>query len=1053
MTAFNEDSRVKFPTIMHLVSMGFDYVSVNGSNKANYDLLTNILTEQFASAFMRLNSKATSIDVDKKLVEIRKSLLNDDLGREFYNKVLLNTGEGQIIDFSSAENFHRNNTFQVATEMTCGSGEDNFRPDITLFINGLPLAFIEVKKQNNHTGINAESERMDNRFKVPAFRRYINITQIMVFSNDMEYSDDNVVPTQGAFYATIGKRTTVYNCFREDGQTSFPIAQRFRTITPDIEEKILKDNNVVTYRSAASYQTSRNNNDTPTKRICNSLFSFDRLYFLLKYGIAYVDEPNGLQKHIMRYPQMFATKAIEKYLDNGNNKGIIWHTQGSGKTALAFFCVKYLTDYYSKQGIVPQFFFIVDRLELLQQAQMEFSIRGLRVTPIQSKEDFKAVISSNLTTLNTDGQQEITVVNIQKFSDDSRATSHNDYNINRKRIYFIDEAHRDYKPNGCFLKNLISSDLQSIKIALTGTPIVSQEFNTKDIFGDYIHTYYYNSSIADGYTLRLIREDIGSNFKIEMQEILNEIKVKENTVTSAYMMSHQSFVTPMLDYIMDDFVKFRIKNNDNSIGGMIVCNSSQQAKNMYNLFLEKYADPLELDNKRDDYGGIIYKSVSPDVIDTKMAPPAKNCFRAALILYDSDDKDTRKQWIKLFKEGKVDILIVYQMLQTGFDSNRLKRLYLNRLVKEHNLLQTLTRVNRPYKKMRFGYVVDFANIEEEYQRTSETYRKEIEDEVGKDNYNSYDQLFVDSEEVKKRMAVNREVLKDLNLNDPQIFTYQIDTISDLERIRSIIKSLEDIRDLGNMLFVQSKTIDSEHDIPELPNLIKAARQRLDLLSFDENSDEIEQKQKLLNMALENINFSFYKRGESELVLEEQFKESLIKARTQFMQCIDTDDIRYRSLLEDFLCLFKKKEMEPEEHFNLHERFESLNKILQKVKILNQEDAIIALQYNNDRKYAIVQKRLQEKEKETVNNADGSDPFAWTKDKEKLNNVLLSIKDDADYSFFHNQAIIQNPSYFERFILTVVARKMDDAKIKTDRPTRKYVSNIINREYQKEYLQQ
>ncbi len=1013
-----------------------------------------MLLKPFSEVYARLNPDAKEGDADKKLTEIRKCLLNNDLGREFYNKILLNSGEGRIVDFSSPENFRKNNIFQVATEMTCGDRDgDNYRPDITLFINGLPLAFIEVKKQNNHTGINAETSRMDNRFKVLAFRRYLNMTQIMVFSNDMEYDNDNVVPTQGPFYATIGKNTTKYNCFREEGQISFPVRQRFCMVTPQMEETILRDNNVVAYRSSLAYQTSCNNHDTPTKRICNSLFSFNRLYFLLKYAIAYVDAPNGLQKHIMRYPQLFATKAIENYLESGFDKGIIWHTQGSGKTALAYYCVKYLTDYYARQGIIPQFYFIVDRLELLNQAQKEFSMRGLRVTPIQSKDDFRAVIGSNLTTQNHEGQQEITVVNIQKFSDDSRATLRNDYNLRIKRVYFIDEAHRDYKPDGCFLKNLLASDTQSVKIALTGTPIVSQEFNTKDIFGDYIHTYYYNSSIADGYTLRLIRENIGSNFKVEMQEVLNSIKVKENTVTDAYVKSHPGFITPMLDYIISDFHNFRVKNGDESIGGMVVCNSSAQAKNLFSMFLEKYSDPTELANERADDGSIIYKSVTPDVIDAKTLRPARGCYRAALILYDSDDKEMRKQWINLFKDGKIDLLIVYQMLQTGFDAPRLKRLYLNRMVKEHNLLQTLTRVNRPYKKMRYGYVVDFANIEEEYQRTSNTYRKEIEDEVGKDNYKDYDRLFVDVDEAKKRMDVNYEVLKDFNLSDPQIFTYQIDNIGDRDKVRGVIKALEDIRDLENLLFAQGHKPDDVINIPELQNLLKTTRQRLDLMSFDDYSDDIEQKQQLLNMALENINFTFYKQSEEELVLEEQFKESLAKARQQLSQNIDTDDIRYRSLLEDFLRLFKKNDMESERQFNLHQRFDSLNEILRKVKVLNQEDAIIALKYKNDRKFARIQKRLQEKEHEDVTNPDANDPFAWTKDMELLNSVLLSIKEDADCNFFNNQALIQNPTYFARLIMTIVANKMNEAKINSDRPVRQYISNVINREYQTEYSSQ
>lgn len=403
-SAFCEDSRVKFPTLMHLMRMGFKYISLKGlktkyveAPKTEFDPLTNILTDYFTDAYCTLNPNSEKKDAEEMLAKIRKSLQNDDLGRQFYNEILLNTGE-RIIDLSSPVNFYKNNTFQVTTEMTCGTKDsDNYRPDITIFVNGLPLAFIEVKKENNHKGIQAETDRMKQRFVNPQYRRFFNITQIMVFSNDMEYDNNEVTPTIGAFYATIGKKNTKYNCFREEGQDSFPTERHIYQVTPEEEEILLRDNNVVQYKDSSEYKTNCLAN-TPTKRICDSLFSFNRFHFLLKYGIAYVDYPNGLQKHIMRYPQLFATKAIERHLEAGKNKGIIWHTQGSGKTALSFYNVKYLTDYYSAKGIVPQFFFIVDRLDLMIQAQREFSYRGLKVNSVQDKEDFAKIISSGLTT-------------------------------------------------------------------------------------------------------------------------------------------------------------------------------------------------------------------------------------------------------------------------------------------------------------------------------------------------------------------------------------------------------------------------------------------------------------------------------------------------------------------------------------------------------------------------------------------------------------------------------------------------------------------------------
>lgn len=1052
-SAFCEDSRVKFPTLMHLMGMGFKYVSLKGlktkyveAPKTEFDPLTNILTDYFIDAYCTLNPKAEKKDAEDMLVKIQKSLQNDDLGRQFYNEILLNTGE-RIIDLSSPVNFYKNNTFQVATEMTCGSKDsDNYRPDITIFVNGLPLAFIEVKKENNHKGIQAETDRMKQRFVNPQYRRFLNITQIMVFSNDMEYDNNEVTPTIGAFYATIGKKNTKYNCFREEGQDSFPTARHIHQVTPEEEEVLLRDNNVPQYKNSSEYKTNCLAN-TPTKRICDSLFSFNRFHFLLKYGIAYVDYPNGLQKHIMRYPQLFATKAIERYLETGKNKGIIWHTQGSGKTALSFYNVKYLTDYYSAKGIVPQFFFIVDRLDLMIQAQREFSYRGLKVNSVQDKGAFANIISSGLTTQNREGKPEITVVNIQKFSNDSKALAKNAYNVPVQRIYFIDEAHRNYSPDGSFLKNLISSDTNAVKIALTGTPIISKEYNTKDIFGDYIHTYFYNASIADGYTRRLIREDIGSNYKIKLKEALNSIRVKVHSVKESDVYAHHVYVQPLLDYIIEDLRTFRQKNEDNTLGGMVVCNSKEQAQLMYRLFLEKYADESELDNETDEDGSIVYKSISAGEMEVKKKPCKKGCYRAALITYDSFNKETRAKWIELFKDGKIDLLIVFQMLQTGFDAPRLKKLYLHRMVKEHNLLQTLTRVNRPYKDMKYGYVVDFANIEEEYSKTNKEYQEELEHEVGKDNIQNTDRLLVSMDEAKKRVDEAKKVLDNYELGNPEIFSRQLNLEDDRNVVRTVLNSLEDMRSLQNMLTSQGSNADEVVEISDIHNLIKAAKNRLDLLGFIDNSDENSNAKQLLNMALENIEFSFEKRGEGELEIQEQYKQSVEHARQQLKACVDTDDPEYRSILEEFLRLFRKKEMESQEEFNMHKKVQNVNDILRRIKKLNERDALEAIKYNGDTKFVRVEKRLKEKDKEEAERKVTPRNYAWTEEKEKMTIILLAIKEDVDDVYFHNQSILEVPEYFKKNILTYVTRHFKEEAVKTDREVRKYVSEIINREYQ------
>jgi type I restriction enzyme R subunit len=305
----------------------------------------------------------------------------------------------------------------------------------------------------------------------------------------------------------------------------------------------------------------------------------------------------------MRYPQIFATKAIKRKLEEGVKKGIIWHTQGSGKTALAFYNIKHLTHYFQKKKIIPKFYFIVDRIDLLIQASREFKARGLIVHNINSKEEFSKEIKSSEAIHNNSGKDEITVVNIQKFKDDSKVATKNDYNIKIQRIYFLDEVHRSYNPKGSFLANLEESDINAIKIGLTGTPLIGTDYNSKLIFGDYIHKYYYNSSIADGYTLRLIREEIETKYKLTLKKTLEDIKILKGDADKRLVYSHPKFVEPLLDYIVEDFEKTRIVLNENTIGGMVVCDTADQAREMYKIFLEKYENSFII------YVEIFYKII------------------------------------------------------------------------------------------------------------------------------------------------------------------------------------------------------------------------------------------------------------------------------------------------------------------------------------------------------------------------------------------------------------------------------------------------------------
>ncbi len=376
-TIFNEDSRVKIPCILHLIRLGYEYLSLNN---ATWDEETNIFTEIFEESIMDINPELKLDDVKRLMADVTLALDNEDLGKAFYEKLTARSGI-KLIDF---EDFSKNR-FHVVTELTYKNGEEEFRPDITLLINGIPLIFIEVKKPNNREGVLAERKRINQRFQNPKFRRFVNVTQLMLFSNNMEYEDDTPQPIEGAFYASPSYEQPIFNYFREEEKLE--LSNLLEPEDDAIENFVLKDNNLNVIKHSPEFLSNKSPN-TPTNRVCTSLFSKARLAFMLKYAIAYVHESTGIEKHIMRYPQLFATKAIENKLEEGVKKGIIWHTQGSGKTALAYYNTRFLTDYFQSKGIIPKFYFIVDRIDLLTQAHREFSSRGLVVHTIDSREAF-----------------------------------------------------------------------------------------------------------------------------------------------------------------------------------------------------------------------------------------------------------------------------------------------------------------------------------------------------------------------------------------------------------------------------------------------------------------------------------------------------------------------------------------------------------------------------------------------------------------------------------------------------------------------------------------
>ena len=1069
MKQFSEATRVQMPAMIHLTRIGYTYFGKLSEDKNGivYDGDTNILLSVFEQQFKKLNPGHEG-EFIQVLKDIRKELNDDDLGRGFYNR-LKAVSPVKLIDFDNI----KNNTFHFTAEFTCKNGQDEFRPDITLFVNGLPLCFVEVKKPNNHGGMLAESERMNKeRFPNKKFRRFINITQLMIFSNNMEYDAlGGIVPIQGAFYCTGARAYSPFNCFREENPGGLKVAPfhrdyPYKDIDKSVEKRILSDYNCQVIHSSPEYQTNLGFN-TPTNRVLTSMCSPERLLYIIRYGIAYVRmerEVDGKiestdQKHIMRYQQLFASLAIRKKLEEGVKSGVVWHTQGSGKTALSYYLTYVLNDFYSKQNKVAKFYFIVDRLDLLEQATQEFEARGLVVSTANTRAELMEQFRSNQAQQGVSGQAEITVVNIQRFAEDKEKVRISDYATNLQRIFILDEAHRGYKPGGCFLANLFDADTDAVKIALTGTPLLKEERASCKVFGNYLHTYYYDKSIADGYTLKIIREDIETSYKERLSDVYDKLDtlVQKKDIRKSEIIEHPSYVKELARYIMEDLKEFRKIQGDYTLGGMVICETSEQARRLYDLFEEEWQkyQPKPIKIKLADGTYVVGK---PEVDYKSAYRPLK----AGIILHDTDDKETRKQIVKDFKKNMtVDILIVFNMLLTGFDAPRLKRLYFGRKLKDHNLLQAITRVNRPYPGMRYGFVIDFADIKRNFKETNEAYLRELNrfndvDETGKEAAtDTFTQVIEDKEEIVNQMKKIRQTLFDYSYDNAEEFSSEISTEEDKAVLLDLKQALESAKNMANLVRTfgdeDMKEQFAKLEITKLPQLLSEVQRRIGIINQKEAFSTNDETKTLINEAMMDIEFTFSKIGQEEMRLISggaELKEKWQRTIASFTQNFDQEDPEFMSLRDAFMERFKEHGFVIDTIAKFNEEAQALDEIVKRLQDLQKRNNVLLKKYKGDEKFARVHKRIREVNKQREEK--GQKPMFSFLDEE-IAAILNIIKEDVDAKVYDRNDILKKDAYFGRTVMALINGCLYHfPQIKPEMDDYKFIQTRISQQYINQY---
>ena len=514
-----------------------------------------------------------------------------------------------------------------------------------------------------------------------------------------------------------------------------------------------------------------------------------------------------------------------------------------------------------------------------------------------------------------------------------------------------------------------------------------------------------------------MREDIETSYKESLQTINEEIL--RGDLSKDDIFAHPRYVSPMLDFILEDFNRARdVVFDDDSIGGMIVCDSSKQARE-----IEK-----QLEERRSS---------------------GETSVTSALILHDEGDKEYKKDRVESYKEGKIDLVIVYSMLLTGFDAPRLKRLYLGRKIKAHNLLQTLTRVNRPYKDYQFGYVIDFADISKEFDKTNRAYLEELNQEydlknTGEDAENVFGSLFVSADEISKQLEKSETILLNYPTENLEFFSQTIDEVRDRHQLIELRKALEPMKQFYNVArLLGYRELLSKIDINQVSTLLNVISRRLLNLSLMEKPDEFSSRT-LLNLAMSDTTFSFVKIAEEELRLA---ANDLYELRKRVAGGIngrpDEKDPEWVNLYEEFRRIMKKHMIYEQEGLtmeNIKETQTEYQNLFDAFEDYKSRMRRLAMNFNGDEMAARSFKHV------TNSTVVSEFPVIF--------HVIKGSKANLDYQIGLNQGVLDNNDFLKRMIREQARKEMKNTdSAGNEKLTKQDFNNLVEslfEEYEQEY---
>jgi len=571
------------------------------------------------------------------------------------------------------------NDFAIAEEVSI-KGENKKRPDIVLYVNGIALGVIELKRSSVSVSEGIR-QNLDNQ-KKDFIRNFFTTMQLVMAGND----------TQGLRYGTIETPEKYYLEWKE-------------AITNNYENIL----------------------DFNISRLCNKASFLELIHDFIVFDA-------GVKK-TCRHNQYFGIQESKKFIAQRKG-GIIWHTQGSGKSLTMVWLAKWIRENVKDARVLV----VTDRTELDEQIEKVFTGVDEAIYRTQSGADLVATLNDATPWLlcslvhkfgrqTDEGESDVST---QKFIDELKASLPSGFKAKGNLFVFVDECHRTQSGK---LHTAMKSILPSaLFIGFTGTPLLKKDKQKSiEVFGPYIHTYKFDEAVADGVVLDLRYEARDIDQRVTSQKKvddwfeaktrglsnLGKMQIKQKWGSMQKLLSSRSRLEQIVsDILMDMDTKPRLM--DGRGNAMLVCSSVYQACKVYELFSQtelaaKCAivtsyQPTAADIKGEETGeGLTEKLHKYDIYRKMLAAYFEQPEDQAAKRVEEFEREVKKQFID--EPGQMRLLIVVDKLLTGFDAPSATYLYIDKQMADHNLFQAICRVNRlDGDDKEYGYIIDYKDL-------------------------------------------------------------------------------------------------------------------------------------------------------------------------------------------------------------------------------------------------------------------------------------------------------------------------------------------------------